>query len=162
MSFDKSRVVVDLRKRIDEIDRIILVELERDGRISNKNLAMAAGVSQSTCLERVRKLERAGIIRGYHASIAPECSLSRFEIWATIRLLDLPVATQSKLHNLIAASHCVVTMVQLSGAFDYIIRFACEDASAWRTFCGELSSIGVHVDRLSFAVVTDRLASDGC
>lgn len=159
MSSDESRVVVDLRKRIDEIDRIILVELERDGRISNKNLARSAGVSQSTCLERVRKLERAGIIRGYHARIAPECTLARFEVWATIRLLDLPVAVQCKLHTLIASSDWVVSMVQLSGAFDYIIRFACEDANDWRTFCGEMASIGVQADRLSFAVVTDRLAS---
>ena len=161
MSSDESRMVVDLRKRIDEIDRIILVELERDGRISNKNLAMAAGVSQSTCLERVRKLERAGVIRGYHASIAPECTLARFEVWATIRLLDLPVATQCTLHTLIASSDCVVTMVQLSGAFDYLIRFACEDAADWRTFCGEMSSMGVQVDRLSFAVVANCLASGG-
>lgn len=161
MSSDESRVVVDLRKRIDEIDRLILVELERDGRISNKNLAIAAGVSQSTCLERVRKLERAGIIRGYHARIAPECTFAHFEVWATIRLLDLPVATQCKLHNLIASSDYVATIVQLSGAFDYLIRFACEDANEWRTFCGEMSSIGVNVDRLSFAVVTDRFASDG-
>lgn len=160
MSSEESRVVVDLRKRIDEIDRIILVELERDGRISNKNLATAAGVSQSTCLERVRKLERAGIIRGYYARIAPECTLARFEVWATIRLLDLPVGAQRKLHNLIATSHCVVTMVQLSGAFDYLIRFASEDANDWRTFCGEMSSIGVQLERLSFAVVTDHLASD--
>ena len=161
MSSDESRVVLDLRKRIDEIDRIILVELERDGRISNKNLATAAGVSQSTCLERVRKLERAGAIRGYHARIAPECTLARFEVWATIRLLDLPVATQQKLHDLIASSNFVVTMVQLAGAFDYLIRFSCDDAAEWRRFCGRLSSIGVQIDRLSFAVVTERLASDG-
>lgn len=154
MSSKRRREVVDLRKHIDETDRNILGALERDASISNKDLADAVGVAASTCLERVRKLERAGVIRGYHASIDPEYKLARFEVWATIRLLDLPVATQAKVHNLIASSAFVVTKVPLSGGFDYLIRFSSEDAAHWRIFCGMLASIGVQVDRLSFAVVT--------
>jgi Lrp/AsnC family transcriptional regulator, leucine-responsive regulatory protein len=154
VSSKRRRVVVDLRKNIDAIDRNILGELERDASISNKDLADAVGVAASTCFERVRKLERAGIIRGYHARIAPECTLARFEVWATIRLLDLPVATQEKVHNQIASSSFVVTKVQLTGAFDYLIRFSCDEAAQWRTFCGSLASMGVQVDRFSFAVVT--------
>lgn len=161
VSFDKDAKRLRIMRRIDEVDRRILALLEHDGRISNKKLANAVGVSQSTCLERVRRLERAGVVRGYHACIAPEFRRARFEVWATIRLLGLPVTTQRSLYDLIAASAYVVAVVQMTGAFDFLIHFACEEASAWRAFCGELSSIGVCADRLSFGVVTEDLAREG-
>ena len=154
MSSKRRRVVVDLRKAIDDIDRNILGELERDASITNKDLAETVGVAASTCLERVRKLERTGVIRGYHANIDPEYALAKFEVWATIRLLDLPIATQEKVYSQIASTAFVVTKVQLSGGFDYLIRFSSDDAAQWRIFCGRLASIGVQIDRFSFAVVT--------
>lgn len=155
MTSKRRRGDIDLRKYIDAIDRNILCELERDASISNKDLADSVGIAASTCFERVRKLERAGIILGYRALIASECVLARFEVWATIRLLDLPVAIQQRLHDQISSCASVVTKVQLTGSFDYLIRFSCDDAAEWRTFCGALSLIGVQVDRLSFAVATN-------
>ncbi len=52
---------------MDAIDRNILRELERDGRISNSRLADVVGLSASACLRRVQELERSGMIRGYRA-----------------------------------------------------------------------------------------------
>jgi DNA-binding Lrp family transcriptional regulator len=52
---------------IDAIDRRILAELQEDGRMTNVELARRAGISAPPCLRRVRRLEEAGIIRGYHA-----------------------------------------------------------------------------------------------
>jgi DNA-binding Lrp family transcriptional regulator len=51
----------------DAIDRRILSELQMDGRITNVELARRAGISAPPCLRRVRRLEEAGLIRGYHA-----------------------------------------------------------------------------------------------
>jgi DNA-binding Lrp family transcriptional regulator len=56
---------------IDAIDRRILAELMADGRMTNVELARRAGISAPPCLRRVRRLEEAGIIRGYHADIDP-------------------------------------------------------------------------------------------
>ena len=56
---------------IDAIDRRILAELMVDGRMTNVELARRAGISAPPCLRRVRRLEEAGIIRGYHADIDP-------------------------------------------------------------------------------------------
>ena len=56
-------------KKLDRIDRKILVELQKDGRLSNVELAKRVGLSPTPCLERVRKLERRGVIRGYGAII---------------------------------------------------------------------------------------------
>jgi len=56
---------------LDEIDRRILVELQRDGRLTNQDLAGRIGVSASPCWRRVRALEEAGVIKGYAALVDP-------------------------------------------------------------------------------------------
>ena len=55
--------------RLDPIDRKILSELQADGRMTNVELARRVGISAPPCLRRVRSLEEAGLIRGYHAEI---------------------------------------------------------------------------------------------
>ena len=57
---------------LDDIDRRILMELQADGRMTNVELASRAGISAPPCLRRVRRLEEAGIIRGYHADTDPQ------------------------------------------------------------------------------------------
>jgi len=52
---------------LDDIDRRILAELQQDGRMTNVELAKRAGISPPPCLRRVRRLEEAGYIQGYHA-----------------------------------------------------------------------------------------------
>ena len=56
---------------VDKIDRKILRLLQDDGRMSNVELAKRVGLSQTACLERVRKLEREQVIESYHAKINP-------------------------------------------------------------------------------------------
>ena len=57
---------------LDAIDRRILAELQANGRITNVELARRAGISAPPCLRRVRRLEEAGVIRGYHADSSPQ------------------------------------------------------------------------------------------
>ncbi|MCW8861514.1 MAG: Lrp/AsnC family transcriptional regulator, partial [Rhodospirillales bacterium] len=57
------------RVKLDKIDRRILVDLQDDGRMTNVDLAQRAGISAPPCLRRVRALEEAGFIRGYHAEL---------------------------------------------------------------------------------------------
>ncbi len=60
------------RVKLDRIDRKILRDLQDDGRMTNVELARRAGISAPPCLRRVRALEEAGFIRGYHADVAAE------------------------------------------------------------------------------------------
>ena len=57
---------------LDAVDRIILAELQMDGRMTNVELARRADISAPPCLRRVRRLEEAGVIRGYHADTDPQ------------------------------------------------------------------------------------------
>ncbi len=60
------------RVKLDQIDRRILKDLQAEGRMTNVRLAERAGISAPPCLRRVRALEQAGFIRGYHAEVDPE------------------------------------------------------------------------------------------
>ena len=65
---------------MDALDRTILRELQADGRLSNVELAERVRLSPSPCLRRVRALEAAGAIRGYHADVDPEQVGRGFEV----------------------------------------------------------------------------------
>ena len=65
-------MLVKTPKHLDRIDRNILTQLQKDGRISNVELAKAVGLSPSPCLERVKRLEAQGYVTGYHATLDPE------------------------------------------------------------------------------------------
>lgn len=56
---------------VDRIDRAILAEFQKDARLSNKQLAARVGLAASSCLERVRRLESRGVLRGAHAEVDP-------------------------------------------------------------------------------------------
>lgn len=64
-------MLVKTPKHLDRIDRNILVELQKDGRISNVELSRRVGLSPTPCLERVRRLEQQGYILGYYARLDP-------------------------------------------------------------------------------------------
>jgi DNA-binding Lrp family transcriptional regulator len=66
--------------KLDKIDRRILRDLQADGRMTNVELAHRAGISAPPCLRRVRALEEAGLIRGYHADINAEARHPNLEI----------------------------------------------------------------------------------
>ena len=58
--------------KLDDIDRQILRDLQDHGRMTNVELAKRSGISAPPCLRRVRALEKAGVVRGYHADLDAE------------------------------------------------------------------------------------------
>ncbi len=139
--------------RLDEKDRKILDVLQRRARTANKALAKEVGLSNSACLERVRRLERLGAIKGYHARVDSTVIAASFEVWANIALLDLPQSTQEAFVALANGSAHVASVFQLTGAFDYLLHFAASDAKAWRSFCADLGLIGIGPERVAFGLV---------
>ena len=70
----------------DRVDRKILDILQRDGRISITDLAQAVGLSATPCAERVRRLERNGVITGYHARVSPQALGKTLLVFLEIKL----------------------------------------------------------------------------
>ncbi|MGK5629047.1 Lrp/AsnC family transcriptional regulator [Streptomyces sp. URMC 123] len=71
---------------MDEIDRNILRELQRDGRLTNQELAQRVGLTPSPCLRRVRQLEQDGVIRGYRAVLDPHAVGRGFEVLVSVEV----------------------------------------------------------------------------
>ncbi|MEL7157909.1 MAG: Lrp/AsnC family transcriptional regulator, partial [Actinomycetota bacterium] len=75
-----------ISSNIDELDHRILRALQSDARRTNKDLAEAVGLAPSTTLGRVRELERTGVLRGYHADVAPAALGHGVEALVSVRL----------------------------------------------------------------------------
>ena len=73
---------------LDRIDRKILDILQREGRLSMTDLAERVGLSASPCTERVRRMERAGVITGYHARVSPAALGKTLLVFVEIKLVS--------------------------------------------------------------------------
>ena len=128
--------------KLDERDRLILELLRHNARISNRNLARHAGLSPSTCLMRVRRLESHGYIVAYRTIIARSGSGSLLEGWADVRLMDPDPESTSQLLRLIGATPEIVEAHRTAGHFDYGLRFCAGNFEAWSEFRQRLASLG--------------------
>jgi len=121
---------------LDTIDIKILAALQREGRSTIEKLARRAGLSPRACLERVRRLEAAGVITGYQAVI-DVARLSRpITVFAEIALEKQ--GRQDRFEKRLAAMEEVVECWQISGAFDYLARFVCRDLPHYETLTTSL------------------------
>lgn len=119
---------------MDDTDRAILRHLQDDGRLSNVELAQRVSLSPSPCLRRVRALEEAGAIRGYHAEIDPAALGRAFEVVVHAELLLKDRATVEAFEARIAQMDDVVECRRMFGIPDYVIRVAVADAAAYEAF----------------------------
>ena len=119
---------------MDKLDRAIIAELERDGRISNVDLAARVGLTTGPCLRRVQRLEAAGVIRGYRAVINPAAMGREFEVLLDIDLQAQDAATVERFESTLAAAAEVTELRRLFGKPDYFVRVAVADLAAYETF----------------------------
>src|SRR5436190_4550907 len=115
---------------MDALDRTILRHLQADGRLTNVELAERVGLSPSPCLRRVRALERAGVIRGYHADIDPAALGRGFEVTVHVELTLKDRSTVEAFETAIAAFEDVVECRRMFGLPDYLVRVAVADQDA--------------------------------
>ena len=112
---------------LDAIDRRILVELQADGRMTNVELARRAGISAPPCLRRVRRLEEAGIIRGYHADTDPGRLGWNVEFFAIVGLDSQKEAALAAFETEIAAWPEVRECHMIRGGGDFLLRLVARD-----------------------------------
>lgn len=118
-------------RELDRIDRLILETLQADGRITNQTLSTLVALSPRACLDRVRKLEREGLIGGYMALIEPR-KLGLMTIVVEVSLKDQTQATHSRFEQRIRAADEVIECFLVSGQCDYVLRLACRDLDHYR------------------------------
>jgi DNA-binding Lrp family transcriptional regulator len=109
--------------KLDRIDLNILVQLQKDGRMTNANLADAVGLSASPCLQRVKRLESAGYITGYGAQIDLAKLTESIAVFTEITLVDHRkedfVRFEFNMRKVEELMECHL----VSGGYDYLLRF---------------------------------------
>ncbi len=125
--------------KLDPIDRHILAELQADGRMTNVELAKRVGISAPPCLRRVRTLEEAGYVRGYHADVNPRELGFEVQVFAMVRLQSQAEADLSIFEARCRAWPLVRECHMLNGEIDFILKCVAPDLSSFQGFLtGEL------------------------
>lgn len=138
---------------IDQINRRILQELSRDGRISNLALAERVGLSPSACLRRVQELERRGIIAGYRAVLNPQALGLGFIAYIGVGLGEHTKAAQEGFERAVARAPEVVECHNITGTMEYLLRVECADLPAYKTFHTDVLGTLPHVTSITSYVV---------
>jgi DNA-binding Lrp family transcriptional regulator len=125
--------------RLDPIDRKILSELQADGRMTNVELAKRVGISAPPCLRRVRTLEEAGFIRGYHADVNARELGFEVQVFAMVGLDSQAEVELSAFEERCRNWPLVRECHMLNGEVDFILKCVAPDLSSFQSFLtGEL------------------------
>jgi DNA-binding Lrp family transcriptional regulator len=114
---------------LDAIDRRILAELQIDGRMTNVELASRAGISAPPCLRRVRRLEEAGIIRGYHADTDPQKLGWEITFFAVVGLDSQKESVLAAFEQLVASWPEVRECHMIRGGGDFLLKLVARDTA---------------------------------
>ncbi len=113
---------------LDAIDLQILGQLQNNARISNKELANFVGLSQSSCLRRVRSLEEQGAISSYNARVAPAAVGVGLQAMVSVQLRDHSRAAFNQFRSHLRSLSEVLAAYSLGGEDDFLIHVAVRDA----------------------------------
>ena len=123
--------------KLSVMDKKILRQLQQKGRITYAELANRVGLSTSPCLERVKRMEREGVISGYTALLNPRYLNAGLVVFVQIRLARTAQDIFEDFKSAAAALEEVQECYLVSGNFDYLIKARVEDMDAYRKFLGE-------------------------
>lgn len=127
--------------KLDPIDRMILAELQADGRMTNVELAKRVGISAPPCLRRVRTLEEAGYIKGYHATVDSRKLGFEVQVFASVGLVSQAEADLVAFENRCRDWPLVRECHMLNGEIDFLLKCVAPDLSTFQSFLtGQLTS----------------------
>lgn len=122
------------RVKLDRIDQRILHDLQENGRMTNVELARRVGISAPPCLRRVRALERAGFIRGYHAEIEPRALGYNVMVFAQVGLTSQAEPDLQAFEKLVRSWPEVRECYMLAGETDFLLKIVAEDWASYQQF----------------------------
>ena len=120
--------------KLDPIDRMILAELQADGRMTNVELAKRVGISAPPCLRRVRTLEESGYIKGYHADVDARELGFEVQVFAMVGLQSQAESDLVAFEERCRAWPFVRECHMLNGEVDFILKCVAPDLSSFQTF----------------------------
>ena len=148
--------------RLDRTDRSLLAELQRDGRLSNRELAERVHLSESACLRRVRALEEAGVIDRYAAVVSQNKVGLPGNVFVSITLNRQDQTDLSAFEDAVKRVPEVMECYLMTGPQDYLLRVVVSDPSDFeRVHSQHLTRLpGVARVQSSFALRTVRKSDE--
>ncbi|SEM27360.1 MULTISPECIES: Lrp/AsnC ligand binding domain-containing protein [unclassified Acinetobacter] len=125
-------------RKLDRTDRMILDILQKDGRIAISELAAKVNLSTTPCSERVKRLERDGIIMGYYARLNPELLERNLLVFLEIKLSAKSGDVFDQVAKNLVEIPEVLECHLISGEFDYLVKARLKEMSAYRQLLGDL------------------------
>jgi DNA-binding Lrp family transcriptional regulator len=142
------------RQKLDRIDIRILAELQKNGNMTNASLAGVVGLSASPCLQRVKRLEAAGVIAGYGAHLNLAKLTSTVTVFTEIMLRDHRredfVRFEASLREFAEVTECHL----VSGGYDYLLKFLVKDIGHYQDVVEKLVDRNIGIEKyFSYIVI---------
>lgn len=150
------------RAKLDRIDIKILAELQRNGNITNAQLAAAVGLSASPCLQRVKRLEAAGVISGYGAHINVAKLTNTVSVFTEVMLRDHRrddfVRFEANVRDIDEITECHL----VSGGYDYLLKFVVKDIGHYQEVIEQLLDRNLGIEKyFSYIVIRSPFVKHG-
>ena len=140
------------RVKLDKIDRRILHDLQDDGRITNVELARRAGISAPPCLRRVRALEEAGFVQGYHADLDPRALGYNVTVFAHVGLKSQAESDLDIFEALVNSWPEVRECHMLAGETDFLLKVVAPDWEEYQNFLTSRLTAAANVSHVKSAL----------
>lgn len=140
------------RVKLDRIDRRILKGLQDQGRITNVELSKRAGISAPPCLRRVRALEEAGYIRGYHAELDPKSLGFHVTVFAQVGLASQSEPDLEAFEETVRGWPEVRECFMLAGETDFLLKVVATDWDAYQDFLTSKLTAATNVSHVKSAL----------
>ncbi|MFI6452741.1 Lrp/AsnC family transcriptional regulator [Streptosporangium amethystogenes] len=137
-----------MTESLDATDWSILVEVQRDGRIPLTELGRRVNLSASATTERIRRLEAAGVITGYHAHV--DLAKAGFTVLAVVRL-KYPGSRHQPLHRLLDERPEILECLRTTGDDCYVLKMAATSMAHLEQLVDELAQFGSTITNLVYS-----------
>lgn len=140
--------------KLDRLDLRILCQLQKNGRITNVDLAEAVGLSPSPCLIRVKRLEQAGYISGYGAQVRLEMLGDTLTVFTEVTLADHRREDFIRFEGCIVGVDEIVECHLVSGGYDYLLKFITRGVNHYQAVIEELLVRNIGIEKyFSYIVI---------
>lgn len=154
-------IVKDDHPDLDTFDAAILEALAHEGRISITELSRRIGLSKSPTQARLKRLEEAGVIRGYRAILDPVRLGLDHVAFVEVRLSDTREAALAEFNDAVAKVSEVEQAHLIAGSFDYLLKVRTSDMRSYRRVLAERISQLPHIANTSTYVAMQAVKDDG-
>lgn len=148
-------------RQIDRIDAEILRALQKNARLSNKELAARVGLAPSSCLERVRRLAEEGAFVGFHAELEPHLIGVGLQALVTIGLAHHTRGDLDSFRSHVLALPEVIALYHLTGKADFLLHVAVRDLDHLRELVISAFTVRSEIDHMETAVIYQHLRKPG-